>query len=935
MAHSANTGLSKKPEGEQHILDEFTCPGVLRGSLLDQKTKVERVFSVTLSIGGGEDSYTSHDGQIWLQLKGRKTEVDSAKLFVKGIVNQETQKKVPFPEILHCVFCGAKGVFLDSLIRSTSAQIVIASSSCLLISGLAESVVKAYSLINNLVDKYRNGQEHINDAAGECLDSRRVFKSLVEGLEDSYTLDLLVLPVLVKEFLLDLVKQSGVDTSLLHSASVSSSKTLLKLQEGMDRPMDSKSMEYSTTGFVRNSTFTLKPNGTYIPNTSQSNFSTKSNTYGINDPRNYDNGDPIKEETCIRGESVVQLFRSYKGDVGSGAHPVCATEKDQVREMHTWYGRAFHDTEEQRGSEPQVQQEENLLSTGSKEEYEHLLKFFTAMGYNEDVVCRVLARTGPREASKVLDLIQQEQAKSDIQVSDHAALPGKAVKASLSPNVVSGAEEDDFVLGVVKKAAATCGYTEDEVAEVYSNLPELTPHELIRELQKMGMKDPENREDNERKKAEEMNEQQRKTTALLNVREKDFNREKPEPAKRENNIRKSIGEKSKIYRGVPEGGRERQLVEPKVLDVKSGTKNWAGKPEHPSSFQKQPFHTTRPAVCGPPQPVYPLPQHPNASEEQMTAPPETPATKTKGPPTSKAGAVTGPQRFLEGLETPFVLHLPNDPGDSGLRQIIIDGSNVAISHGLGTFFSCRGIALAVQYFWNRGHRKITVFVPQWRQKKDPKIKEQHFMTELMNLGLLSLTPSREVTGQRINCYDDRIMLQFAQQTDAVIVTNDNMRDLVDESVAWKEIIKKRLLQYCFAGGLFMVPDDPLGRSGPHLNEFLRTQNSPPIAGSHSFAGVGSPLTLPSSQPRAQTEVLQYRERTPGGNNRPNKSDRGQHQAEREVNRSREETLNLKHSLLQIFPGQESVVQMTLQCYPAITDINELSFFILQQQEQKD
>lgn len=40
------------------------------------------------------------------------------------------------------------------------------------------------------------------------------------------------------------------------------------------------------------------------------------------------------------------------------------------------------------------------------------------------------------------------------------------------------------------------------------------------------------------------------------------------------------------------------------------------------------------------------------------------------------------------------------------------------SHGLHRFFSCRGIALAVETFWKRGHREITVFVPQWRQKRD-------------------------------------------------------------------------------------------------------------------------------------------------------------------------------------------------------------------------
>lgn len=43
-------------------------------------------------------------------------------------------------------------------------------------------------------------------------------------------------------------------------------------------------------------------------------------------------------------------------------------------------------------------------------------------------------------------------------------------------------------------------------------------------------------------------------------------------------------------------------------------------------------------------------------------------------------------------------------------------------HGLQHYFSSRGIAIAVQYFWDRGHRDITVFVPQWRFSKDAKVR---------------------------------------------------------------------------------------------------------------------------------------------------------------------------------------------------------------------
>ncbi|KAL6466784.1 hypothetical protein MHYP_G00245880 [Metynnis hypsauchen] len=695
MALSAVPGLGEKIEGEQQMEDEFTCPGVLRGCLLDLKNTVERVFRVILTIGGEEDAYTSRDGQIWLQLKGRKIDIEAAKLFVKGVVNQEAQNEVPYPKNLHCVFSGARGLFIDCLIRITSAHIKVGSVGCLLVFGLAKPVVKACSLITGLADKYWNSLSEPIDIKSDSLDSRRTFKSLVERPEDSYTLDLLALPVVVKEALLDLVNQSGVGPSTLDSAAVSAgSRTLLELQQNIERRMHRKSTEHRTPDVLENFTFPGKQNGTFLSHTPRSDFSSKSQNYGIKNKE-----EQPREEKGLSGTSHSQF-------------------------LHCSVGVSQHIEEQQ---ESEQQEEEYLLSTGSKQEHEHLLKFFTAMGYDEQLVCRVLTRTGPREPSQ------------------HSKV------------------------------------SEQQIAQMEN------------------------------------------------------------PAKR--------------------------------------------------------------------------PQH------------------IRGPPPSKTGAVvTGSQRFLESLEKPFDLQLTNTPGGSGLRQIIIDGSNVAMSHGLGMFFSCRGIALAVEYFWSRGHREITVLVPHWRQKKDPKIKEQHFLTQLQDLRLLSFTPSREVMGQRINSYDDRMMLQFAQQTDGVIVTNDNMRDLVDESGAWKEIIKKRLLQYLFAGDLFMVPDDPLGRSGPHLNSFLRKQNSSPALGSHSFAGVASSCSLPSPHPRAHTEVLQYRERTTGGTSRPKKSGRAPPKVEEKANRSAEETLRLKQELVQIFPGQESVVMMTLQCHPTVTDINDLSTFILEQQE---
>lgn len=145
-------------------------------------------------------------------------------------------------------------------------------------------------------------------------------------------------------------------------------------------------------------------------------------------------------------------------------------------------------------------------------------------------------------------------------------------------------------------------------------------------------------------------------------------------------------------------------------------------------------------------------------------------------------------------------------------------------HGNGQVFSCKGILLAVQYFRKRGHTKITVFVPQWRKessKPDSPIIDQEVLLQLEREGLINFTPSRRIGAKKIVCYDDRFIVRLAAETGGVIVSNDNFRDLLDEDPLWRETIEKRLLMFTFAEDLFMVPTDPLGKYGPHLDSFLR------------------------------------------------------------------------------------------------------------------
>ncbi|KAL4711516.1 hypothetical protein ACJJTC_000532 [Scirpophaga incertulas] len=172
---------------------------------------------------------------------------------------------------------------------------------------------------------------------------------------------------------------------------------------------------------------------------------------------------------------------------------------------------------------------------------------------------------------------------------------------------------------------------------------------------------------------------------------------------------------------------------------------------------------------------------------------------------------------------------PDPPPDRApLRHVVIDGSNVAMSHGNKEVFSCRGIEICVDWFRQRGHKEITVFVPKWRKESsrpDNPVADRDALERLERDRVLVYTPSRLVGGKRLICYDDRYILKLAAETDGIVVSNDNYRDLAAESPEFRKVIEERILMYSFVNDRFMPPDDPLGRSGPTLDIFLRAPPS--------------------------------------------------------------------------------------------------------------
>ena len=132
----------------------------------------------------------------------------------------------------------------------------------------------------------------------------------------------------------------------------------------------------------------------------------------------------------------------------------------------------------------------------------------------------------------------------------------------------------------------------------------------------------------------------------------------------------------------------------------------------------------------------------------------------------------------------------------------------------------------MNWFIPRGHKSIYVVIPTWRKESPSErniISDQEILKILECASSVEMiyTPSGTFNQKRFACYDDRYILKIAYEKDGVVVSNDNFRDLyLDEKPEWKKIIEERVLMYSFVDDIFMPPDDPHGRNGPHIDELL-------------------------------------------------------------------------------------------------------------------
>ena len=184
------------------------------------------------------------------------------------------------------------------------------------------------------------------------------------------------------------------------------------------------------------------------------------------------------------------------------------------------------------------------------------------------------------------------------------------------------------------------------------------------------------------------------------------------------------------------------------------------------------------------------------------------------------GRRAGQTQSLQVSKAPTISEGREAEPRTGLRPIVIDGSNVAMAHGKNKVFSAKGIKIVADHFKQNGHRTIVAFVPQFR-KKSGQVVDRAVLEELEEEGVVVFTPSREVDRERITSYDDTFVLDYAAKHGGIVVTKDNYRDLAHSKPEWMEVVKNRILMPTFVGeDEVMWPHDPLGRGGLTLDQFL-------------------------------------------------------------------------------------------------------------------
>ncbi|NWU75097.1 N4BP1 protein, partial [Onychorhynchus coronatus] len=904
-------------------LDEFTVPADKSQLLERSRGRIEDLFEVQLAVLGAQGDWQPAlsppaAARIWVQLAGEGKAVSSAKEYIKGLCEPELEEKEYYPKDMHCIFVGAQNLFLNSLIQDTCADVTVLEMGLLVIKGGAEAVVMAQSHVQQFVKLFENNESLLNDNESEI---KKQFRQFVEAHADKYTMDLLILPSALKRELLALTQTDlcEVESNIIDLTGSESPGGLVQnsASKGIATSRDGRAGgEEARKNAGTPVTELTKQMDTVFSDAPETGF------VPINEPLS--EAVAFKERQACKRRSSDEEERLSKKQF--------SLENDQVK-SHRHHSDSdavidlLSDTCCESDEPAYCLKEGDDIS--EEMEYKILVNFFRTMGYSQNIVEKVIGILGQSvEPLILLEEIEKENLKFQKECEQSSQKP-RTVNPPLENKANNSQKLENKC--ITRKSPLKSSHISKETKNEYHKVRDVPDVQVDAEDKMCTVVC---------KPASPSS----KNSAMC-CKERDIYCPGKSHSSRSNRIEP---DGSVTFSTLQAGAlKDIDFVARGSSDVQRvSTKSKTAvqqKSAGPSTVQKShPVSEDRLGHCSSAQARSVYQRLSQTSNCENSVPdhflssqihPSNPDREAVGPHRSHPDpSVTGVQRFLDSLKKPYRLELKNEPGKPYLKHIIIDGSNVAISHGLRKFFSCRGIAIAVDYFWKRGHRNITVFVPQWRTRRDPFITEQDFLTQLQDVGILSLTPARMVLGARIAAHDDRFLLHLADKTGGVIVTNDNFREFVTESFAWREIIQKRLLQYTFAGDIFMVPDDPLGRNGPRLDDFLRSEGCSRDfrSAQKTFQSSGQYFSeAPFFIPKAPSSSWEPEGRAHDGRSSPWLPLEENEEAH-PPQRSASETVQLREALIKIFPDydQRQKIDQILSAHPFMRDLNALSAMVL-------
>ncbi|NXU70572.1 N4BP1 protein, partial [Oreotrochilus melanogaster] len=840
--------------------------------------------------------------------------------YIKGLCEPELEENEYYPKDMHCIFVGAQSLFLNSLIQDTCADITVLEIGLLSIKGCAEAVVMAQSHVQQFVKLFESNESFISDNESEI---KKQFRQFVESHADKYTMDLLILPSSLKRELLALTQteccEVGSNIIDLTGSEIPevclqtrTSEVIATNRDGRagsgEEARNNAGTPVTELTKQMDTVFSDAPDTSFVPINVPLLEAVRCNERQSCKRRSSDDEERLpKKQFSLENDQEVK-FASCNNSSGRDAYIDLVSDADPDDPSYC------------------IKEGDDI---SEEMEYKILVNFFRTMGYSQNIVEKVIGVLGQSvEPLILLEEIEKENLKFQKELEQSSQNSG-TTNPSLGNNVNNSQKLEDKGISS-NKSPLKSGHTSKETKNEYHKIKD-SPSMQVGEEDKMHMLLCKPASSSSKNSA-------------LSYKQRDIYCPSKNHSSRSSDTETDGGAGAlKDVDFVARGSSDVQHISTKTktaVQQKSARLSTVQN-SHPG-FEDQIGHCSSSCqVKSLNQSLFQTSDFENLIPDQVFSSQmhtSNPDRETLGPDRRHPDpSVTGVQRFLDSLKKPYRLELKNEPGKPFLKHIIIDGSNVAISHGLRKFFSCRGIAIAVNYFWKRGHRNITVFVPQWRTRRDPSVTEQDFLTQLQDIGILSLTPARMVLGARIAAHDDRFLLHLADKTGGVIVTNDNFREFVTESPAWREIIQKRLLQYTFAGDIFMVPDDPLGRNGPRLDDFLRSECCPSDFRSAQKALQSSgqyssetPIFMPVPKPTSSSQQPKTRVRGDCSSSWLPLETEIQACLANPSQRSASETVQLREALIKIFPDydQRQKIDQILGDHPFMRDLNALSAMVL-------